>query len=89
MGAQAKRSAASASSRRGRKVPAVGGGLVLAAVATVAVAVFAGRSDEDAIRSMSPASTVGTLKYMLRPGYRPVPFDHASGGLDSVSRYGL
>ncbi len=60
MGTQAQRSAASASSRRGRKVAWVDGGLVLAAVATVAVAVFAGRSDEDAIRSMSPASTVGT-----------------------------
>lgn len=60
MGTQAQRSAASASSRRGRKVAWADGGLVLAAVATVAVAVFAGRSDEDAIRSMSPASTVGT-----------------------------
>ncbi len=60
MGTHVKRRGASASPRRVRKVAWIGGGLTLAAVATVAVAVFAGRSDEDALRSMSPVSTVGT-----------------------------
>lgn len=57
MNTHAKRRSASASPRRGRKVAWIGGGIALAAVATVAVAVFAGRSDEDAFRSMSPVST--------------------------------